>query len=236
MDYLSPLGWVPTGRQNRHFPVPTDRGYSPSVISSWWKNGQLLLSPQQVVLENHIAKENPFPDAKDEGVFDSGCSKSMTGNKERLNDFQTLKVFNSPMLHFLRVGMVINSPWIMPILGTKELASPEQTAPDAAFSRDIPLICVDFSSILVKTQSSRYVVSTGRVVVPTTRYVVPAGNVIIVSSGRLSLISTGRVLSPGKEEKCGAQDAAEKIKAVTLSAAKGLSRSKAEHATAAALI
>nr|GEU44481.1 hypothetical protein [Tanacetum cinerariifolium] len=109
------------------------------------------------------------------------------------------------MLHLLRVEMVINSPWIMPILGTKELASPEQAAPvfefkhvDAAFSRDIPLICADFSSIQVKTQSSRYVVPTGRVVVPTGRYVVPAGNVIIVSSGRLSLIPTGRVLSPGR--------------------------------------
>nr|GEW25003.1 retrotransposon protein, putative, Ty1-copia subclass [Tanacetum cinerariifolium] len=33
------------------------------------------------------------------------------------------------MLHLLRVEMVINSPWIMPILGTKELASPEQTTP-----------------------------------------------------------------------------------------------------------
>nr|GFA63822.1 hypothetical protein [Tanacetum cinerariifolium] len=41
-----------------------------------------------------------------------------------------------------------------------------------------------------------YVVPTGRVVVPTSRYVVHAGNVIIVSSGRLSLIPTGRVLSP----------------------------------------
>nr|GEY04299.1 xylulose kinase-1 [Tanacetum cinerariifolium] len=42
---------------------------------------------------------------------------------------QNYSVFNSPMLHLLRVKMVINSPWIMPILGTKELASPEQTAP-----------------------------------------------------------------------------------------------------------
>nr|GEX07683.1 hypothetical protein [Tanacetum cinerariifolium] len=92
-------------------------------------------------------------------------------------------VFNSLMLHLLRVEMVINSPWIMPILGTKELASLEQMAPD-------------FSSILVKTQSSRYVVPTGRVVVPTGRYVVPAGKVIIVSSGKLGLIPTGRVLSP----------------------------------------
>nr|GEY87489.1 hypothetical protein [Tanacetum cinerariifolium] len=74
--------------------------------------GQLLLSPQQVVLGNDIEKvytryprtivdlihlhgqtvqihkENPFPDAEDEGVFNSSCSRSMTGNKERLDDFQ----------------------------------------------------------------------------------------------------------------------------------------------------
>nr|GEU87151.1 ribonuclease H-like domain-containing protein [Tanacetum cinerariifolium] len=94
---------------------------------------------------------------------------------------QLIQVFNSPMLYLLRVEMVTNSPWIMPILGTKELASPEQTAldssilltfviqccwfefkyADAAFSRDIPL--------------TMYVVSTGRVIVPTGRYVVPAG-------------------------------------------------------------
>nr|GEZ96886.1 putative ribonuclease H-like domain-containing protein [Tanacetum cinerariifolium] len=36
--------------------------------------------------------ENPFPDAEDEGVFDSGGSRSMTGNKERLDDFQGRKV------------------------------------------------------------------------------------------------------------------------------------------------
>ncbi|GKD18846.1 retrovirus-related pol polyprotein from transposon TNT 1-94 [Tanacetum coccineum] len=42
-------------------------------------------------------------------------------------------------------------------------------------------------------------VTTGRVVVPTGRYVVPAGKVIIiVSPGRLSLVPTGRVLSPGR--------------------------------------
>ncbi|GKB15151.1 hypothetical protein Tco_0849074, partial [Tanacetum coccineum] len=44
----------------------------------------------------------------------------------------------------------------------------------------------------------RYVVPTGRVVVPTGRYVVPAGKVIIiVSPGRLSLVPTSRILSPG---------------------------------------
>ncbi|GJZ98907.1 hypothetical protein Tco_0671360 [Tanacetum coccineum] len=47
-------------------------------------------------------------------------------------------------------------------------------------------------------QSQQYVVPTGRVVVSTGRYVVPAGKVIIiVSPGRLSLVPTGRVLSPG---------------------------------------
>nr|GEX49841.1 hypothetical protein [Tanacetum cinerariifolium] len=83
-------------------------------------------------------------------------------------------VFNSPMLYLLRVEMIINSPWIMPILGTKELASPEQTTlglassrvstylfefkyADAAFYKDIPLICADFF---------KYVLPTGRIVVP----------------------------------------------------------------------
>ncbi|GKA94240.1 hypothetical protein Tco_0816226 [Tanacetum coccineum] len=45
----------------------------------------------------------------------------------------------------------------------------------------------------------KYVVPTGRVVVPAGRYIVPAGKVIlIVSTGRLSLVPTGRVLSPGR--------------------------------------
>ncbi|GKC78888.1 hypothetical protein Tco_1129662, partial [Tanacetum coccineum] len=33
-------------------------------------------------------KENPYSDAEDEGIFDSGCSRSMTGNMDRLDDFQ----------------------------------------------------------------------------------------------------------------------------------------------------
>ncbi|GJZ13423.1 hypothetical protein Tco_0548653 [Tanacetum coccineum] len=50
-----------------------------------------------------------------------------------------------------------------------------------------------------KVSDAGYVVPAGRVVVPTGRYVVPAGKVIIiVSPGRLSLVPTGRILSPGK--------------------------------------
>nr|GFA34421.1 ribonuclease H-like domain-containing protein [Tanacetum cinerariifolium] len=47
----------------------------------------------QFLLVNKIQflLENPFPDAEDEGVFDSGYSRSMTGNKERLDDFQVFQ-------------------------------------------------------------------------------------------------------------------------------------------------
>ncbi|GJW65727.1 pectinesterase 3 [Tanacetum coccineum] len=49
------------------------------------------------------------------------------------------------------------------------------------------------------TQLIRVCLPTGRVVVPTGRYVVPASKVIIiVSPGRLSLVPTGRELSPGR--------------------------------------
>ncbi|GKB49097.1 hypothetical protein Tco_0899850, partial [Tanacetum coccineum] len=109
---------------------------------------------------------------------------------------------------------VINSP----CYHNKELASPEQTATaevvpksvagssfPAASSTLLPFnvqICAEVSCVQVKTQADwmlLYVVPTGRVVVPTGRYVVPAGKVIIiVSPGRLNLVPTGRILSPGK--------------------------------------
>nr|GEY55688.1 hypothetical protein [Tanacetum cinerariifolium] len=50
---------VPTGRPNSSLPVATDKGCSPSGPSA----------------------------TEDEGIFDSRCSRSMTGNKERLDDF-----------------------------------------------------------------------------------------------------------------------------------------------------
>nr|GEX40879.1 putative ribonuclease H-like domain-containing protein [Tanacetum cinerariifolium] len=52
-------------------------------------NHQNQFVPQAVLLRT--GKENPFPDAKDEGVFDSGCSRSMTSNKKRLDDFQVFQ-------------------------------------------------------------------------------------------------------------------------------------------------
>ncbi|GJU95100.1 hypothetical protein Tco_1319856 [Tanacetum coccineum] len=57
----------------------------------------------------------------------------------------------------------------------------------------------DYRKLLVTDEMVEYVVPTGRVVVPTGRYVVHASKVIIIfSPGRLSLVPTGRVLSPVK--------------------------------------
>ncbi|GJR03930.1 hypothetical protein Tco_0526914 [Tanacetum coccineum] len=83
---------------------------------------------------------------------------------------------------------VINSP----CYHNKELASPEQTATAEVVPKSV-------AGSSFPAASSTYVVPTGRVVVPTGRYVVPAGKVIIiVSPGRLNLVPTGRILSPGK--------------------------------------
>ncbi|GJR02762.1 hypothetical protein Tco_0525746 [Tanacetum coccineum] len=73
----------------------------------------------------------PMTDTADQLIesSESNCSSQFL-----LFDTWTL-VFHSPMLHLLRLEMVINSPWIMPLLGTKGLASPEQTATGLASPR-----------------------------------------------------------------------------------------------------
>ncbi|GJZ17916.1 hypothetical protein Tco_0554039 [Tanacetum coccineum] len=103
---------VPASRQNRPAPVHADRPFPAGrrnfvSVSAGWRNndarpmedGELLLSPQQVVLGetvDHICKgdprtmENPLKN-KDLGIVDSGCSRSMSGNKERLDDFVEIK-------------------------------------------------------------------------------------------------------------------------------------------------
>nr|GEV52822.1 reverse transcriptase domain-containing protein [Tanacetum cinerariifolium] len=132
---------VPTGWPNRPFPVPTDIGYSPSVI-----------------LGNHIEKVyTRYPRTIMDLIHlhtDANVADLLT------KAFDGPRVFNSPVLCLLRVAMVINSPWIMPILGTKELASPEQTAPVATGRYVVPIVIVP---------TGRYVVPTGRVIVATDR-------------------------------------------------------------------
>ncbi|GJW72009.1 putative ribonuclease H-like domain-containing protein [Tanacetum coccineum] len=96
---------VPTGRQNMPIPVSTGRVESPSVTSGWWQSTARpmphLIRPTSFYFQtytpyvpqmyyNHMQydRENPYLDAEDEGIFGSGSSKSMTGNMERLDDFQ----------------------------------------------------------------------------------------------------------------------------------------------------
>ncbi|GJZ31662.1 putative ribonuclease H-like domain-containing protein [Tanacetum coccineum] len=71
-SFLPRPAYVPAGSRNRPTSVPADR--------------ELLLRPQQVVL----GKDNPYTN-KDLGIVDSGCSRSMTGNKEKLADFVKIK-------------------------------------------------------------------------------------------------------------------------------------------------
>nr|GEZ67557.1 putative ribonuclease H-like domain-containing protein [Tanacetum cinerariifolium] len=86
---------VPTGWSNRPFPVPTDRGYSsptytpyaPTMSYTHMKYGgdrwATAVKPSAGCSWKSHRKA-----AEDERIFDSGCSRSMTGNKERLDDFQ----------------------------------------------------------------------------------------------------------------------------------------------------
>nr|GEY83764.1 ribonuclease H-like domain-containing protein [Tanacetum cinerariifolium] len=71
---------VPTGKPKVFALVPAGRklGLFQFLLIEDILHQQLLLSPQQVVLGNHIEKENPFSDVEDEEIFDSGCSRSMT--------------------------------------------------------------------------------------------------------------------------------------------------------------
>nr|GEW00159.1 hypothetical protein [Tanacetum cinerariifolium] len=97
---------VPTGRPYRPFPVSTDRGYSPStytpyIPTMYYNNMQYggdrwetVVKPSSGCSWKPYRKgfhwETPFSATEDEGIFDSGCSRSMTGNKDRLDDFQAI--------------------------------------------------------------------------------------------------------------------------------------------------
>ncbi|GJS17555.1 hypothetical protein Tco_0412027 [Tanacetum coccineum] len=55
--------------------------------------GDLLLRPQQVIIggtldQTSIITEHPLKNMVDRGIFDSGCSGHMTGNKDQLEDFE----------------------------------------------------------------------------------------------------------------------------------------------------
>ncbi|GJQ97521.1 hypothetical protein Tco_0008660 [Tanacetum coccineum] len=82
---------------------------------------------------------------------------------------------------------------------SSSLSASTSTVSEPISSQGSTSVNIISSSKLYHSPIFEYVVPTGRVVVPTGRYVVPAGKVIIiVSPGRLSLVPTSRVLSPGR--------------------------------------
>ncbi|GKA98815.1 hypothetical protein Tco_0826752 [Tanacetum coccineum] len=78
------------------------------VLKDHREIGALLLRPQQVIiggtlvqtpivivdqllLELSMLKDHPLKNIEDRGIFDSGCSGHMTGNKDHLDDFEECK-------------------------------------------------------------------------------------------------------------------------------------------------
>nr|GEU61226.1 putative reverse transcriptase domain-containing protein [Tanacetum cinerariifolium] len=138
---------VPTGKPKVFAPVPTDK------------------------------HNRPFPVPTDRGyspsVISSGWKSAdrpmLHFSRPTSSYFQTYTPYVPTMYYnYMKYG---GDRWETAV---KPLAVFEFKHSDAVFSGDILLICEYFSSILVKTESSRYVVHTGRVVVFTGRYVVPA--------------------------------------------------------------
>ncbi|GJT25562.1 putative ribonuclease H-like domain-containing protein [Tanacetum coccineum] len=90
------VGPVSTSKQNRLPPVHA--GNSSSVTSGWWQSTARPMTHLPTPTSSYFQTSTPFgphvnlhTDAGDEGIVDSGCSRSMTGNKERLDDFQPFK-------------------------------------------------------------------------------------------------------------------------------------------------
>ncbi|GKA56901.1 putative ribonuclease H-like domain-containing protein [Tanacetum coccineum] len=93
--------WKSTARPMPHLNRPTSsyfHTYTPYVPQVYYNHMQyggewpLLLSPQQVVLGKHIEKENSYIDAEDEGIFDSGCSRSMMLELQQFNLFSISQI------------------------------------------------------------------------------------------------------------------------------------------------
>ncbi|GKF17268.1 hypothetical protein Tco_0062186, partial [Tanacetum coccineum] len=80
---------VNTGRSKQ--PVPTCNSNSFSPVRPR-EIGVLLLRPQQEKLISlfHV-HDHPLKNIEDIGIFDSGCSGNMTGNKDYLDDFEECK-------------------------------------------------------------------------------------------------------------------------------------------------
>nr|GEV84083.1 hypothetical protein [Tanacetum cinerariifolium] len=184
-----------TGRQNRPFPVSTDRGYFPSTNTPYVPT--MYYNHMKYGGDRWATAVMPSADAEEEGVFDSGCSRSMTGNKEILDDFQVFQgrkvtfgggegritgkgTIRTPTLDFENVYYV------------KELQQFNLFFISQICDKENRVLFTDTEClVLSKDFKLADEISTSSVVVPTGRYVVPAGNVIIVSPGRIQIVIPG---------------------------------------------
>nr|GEW48154.1 hypothetical protein [Tanacetum cinerariifolium] len=93
--------WKNTARPLPHFSRPTSSyfktytSYVPTMSYNHMKYGgdrwSTAVKPLAGCSWKSHRKGKSFLDAEVEGIFDSGCSRSMTGNKERLDDFQVIQ-------------------------------------------------------------------------------------------------------------------------------------------------
>ncbi|GJT61954.1 putative ribonuclease H-like domain-containing protein, partial [Tanacetum coccineum] len=97
--------WQSTARPMTHLPTPTSSYFQTSTpfgphvyynqMHNDWDGWVTAVKPSAGCswksYRNKVYRVNLHTDAGDEGIVDSGCSRSMTGNKERLDDFQPFK-------------------------------------------------------------------------------------------------------------------------------------------------
>ncbi|GJS26220.1 hypothetical protein Tco_0486840 [Tanacetum coccineum] len=134
---------VPTGRQNRPIPVPTGRVDSPSVTSGW----KILIQMLKIHTDDNVADllTKAFDGPR---VINSPCYH----NKELASPEQTATAEVVPK-SVAGSSFPAASSTLLPFdVQFLEGVSDDKNK-DAASSRYIQLICVEFSSIQVKTQA-----------------------------------------------------------------------------------
>ncbi|GJY54417.1 putative ribonuclease H-like domain-containing protein [Tanacetum coccineum] len=97
--------WHSTARPMTHLPTPTSSYFQTSTpfgphvyynqMHNDWDGWVTAVKPSAGCswksYRNKVYRVNLHTDTGDEGIVDSGCSRSMTGNKERLDDFQPFR-------------------------------------------------------------------------------------------------------------------------------------------------
>ncbi|GJV16603.1 hypothetical protein Tco_1361926 [Tanacetum coccineum] len=90
---------VNTVRSRQPVPTKTSNSFSPkrpqgsvvkdlAVIMGGTRNQTPIVAVEQLFIRTVMLKDHPLKNMVDRGIFDSGCSGHMTGNKDQLEDFE----------------------------------------------------------------------------------------------------------------------------------------------------